>query len=328
MANSEHLEILKAGVEKWNKWRQHSKAITPDLSEASISGFNFSSANLCRVNLHGADLTLSGFSLATFTSADLSEADLSESDFSATDLRAVNFAGANFRGTNFRAADLRGASFRKARVCFTSFADTDLSEVIDLDAVQHDGPSSIGLDTFFASKGKIPHSFLRGAGVPDIFIEWAASLVDNPFEFCSAFISYSSKDLELAERLHADLQSKGVRCWFASENLKIGDKFRPKIDEAIRLHDKLLLLLSENSIASSWVEKEVESAFDRENREKRLVLFPVRLDNSVMESELGWPADIRRTRHIGDFTDWKDHDSYQKAFDRLLRDLKSEKPAK
>jgi hypothetical protein len=34
-------------------------------------------------------------------------------------------------------------------------------------------------------------------------------------------------------------------------------------------------------------------------------------------------AAIKRVRHIGDFTDWKDHDSYRKAFDRLLRDLKA-----
>jgi hypothetical protein len=30
------------------------------------------------------------------------------------------------------------------------------------------------------------------------------------------------------------------------------------------------------------------------------------------------------TRHIGDFTRWKEHDTYQKAFDRLLRDLRVE----
>ena len=43
-----------------------------------------------------------------------------------------------------------------------------------------------------------------------------------------------------------------------------------------------------------------------------------------METNQAWAADIRRTRHIGDFTDRKDHDSYKKAFDRLLRDLQAE----
>jgi hypothetical protein len=30
------------------------------------------------------------------------------------------------------------------------------------------------------------------------------------------------------------------------------------------------------------------------------------------------------TRHIGDFTRWKEHDAYQKALERLLRDLRVE----
>jgi len=32
---------------------------------------------------------------------------------------------------------------------------------------------------------------------------------------------------------------------------------------------------------------------------------------------------MKRTRHIGDFTQWKEHDVYQQAFDRSLRDLKA-----
>jgi hypothetical protein len=64
---------------------------------------------------------------------------------------------------------------------------------------------------------------------------------------------------------------------------------------------------------------------ERERKEKQAVLFPVRLENAVMEIENGWPADIRRTRHIGDFRNWKNHDEYQKAFERLLLDLKADK---
>jgi hypothetical protein len=41
-----------------------------------------------------------------------------------------------------------------------------------------------------------------------------------------------------------------------------------------------------------------------------------------MDIKIGWPPDIKRTRHIGDFKEWKDHDAYQKSFDRLLKDLK------
>jgi len=71
------------------------------------------------------------------------------------------------------------------------------------------------------------------------------------------------------------------------------------------------------------VETEVEAAFERERRDKRLVLFPLRLDDAIKNTQEAWAADVRRTRHIGDFTNWKDHDSYQMALERLIRDLKS-----
>jgi hypothetical protein len=168
--------------------------------------------------------------------------------------------------------------------------------------------------------------FLRGCGLPDVYIRFLPGFGNEPFQLYSAFISYSTKDEALAKRLHTDLQAKGVRCWFVPEDLRIGDKFRTEIDRAIRVHDKLLLLLSVNSLLSDWVEKEVATAFESERRDKRTVLFPVRLDDSIMDALDGWAADIRRTRHIGDFTKWKDHNAYQRAFDRLLRDLKADKP--
>ncbi len=114
-----------------------------------------------------------------------------------------------------------------------------------------------------------------------------------------------------------------MRCWFAPEDLKWGERIRSGIDQAIRLHDKLLLVLSASSVASEWVEYEVETALARERKEQRTILFPIRLDEAVMESPTAWAAHIQRTRHIGDFTSWKDHDAYQKAFTRLLRDLKA-----
>jgi hypothetical protein len=149
------------------------------------------------------------------------------------------------------------------------------------------------------------------------------SLVSNPIEYYSCFISYSSKDEDLAKRLYADLQSNHVRCWFAPEDLKIGAKIRTSIDESIRLHDKLLLILSQYSIASQWIEQEVERALARERKEGKVILFPIRLDQTVMDIEEGWPALVRNTCNIGDFTRWKQHDEYQTAFARLLKDLQA-----
>jgi hypothetical protein len=146
----------------------------------------------------------------------------------------------------------------------------------------------------------------------------------QPIQFYSCFISYSSADREFADGLYADLQAKAVRCWLDHEHLKIGDKIRDSIDVAIRIHDKLMVVLTKDSIASTWVEGEVEAALERERAQKRTVLFPIRLDGAIMATSVAWASHLRRTRHIGDFTRWKDHDAYKKAFDRLLSDLKAD----
>jgi hypothetical protein len=159
--------------------------------------------------------------------------------------------------------------------------------------------------------------------VSDDMITYSKSLVRQPFQYHSCFISYSSWDDALAQRLHADLQDKGVRCWFAPEDLKIGDEFRSRIDESIQVYDRRLIL-SDHSVRSHWDQKEVETASEKEGKENRIVLFPIRIDEAVMESKVSWAAHIRRQRHIGDFQRWEDHDAYQEAFQRLLRDLKAD----
>src|SRR5262245_24754189 len=110
---------------------------------------------------------------------------------------------------------------------------------------------------------------LDRAGVPDNFITFIKSLTGASLEFYSCFISYTSADETFAKRLHADLRGEGVRCWFAPHDVQSGKKLHEQIDEAIRVHDKLLLILSPASINSEWVRMELEKARKRELRENR-----------------------------------------------------------
>jgi len=295
------------------------------LSYASLTNANLTNANLTNANLIGAKLNYADLERANLNYADLERANLNGAHLRNTNLTNAILTNANLNGAHLLHADLHSANLDRAIVVDTSFGGVDLSVVKNLETVRHQGPSTIGIDTIIRSQGKIPEIFLRNAGVPNSIIEAIPSLIGSlsPIDYYSCFISYSSKDQDFAERLYADLQSKGVRCWFAPEDLKIGDKLRLRIDESIRLHDKLLLVLSEYSTASQWVEQEVATALARERKEQRTVLFPIRLDNAIMEIESDWPFLIRNTRHIGDFTHWKKHDDYEKAFDRLLRDLKA-----
>jgi len=257
------------------------------------------------------------------THPDLSRANLINANLSDADL-----SGANLSDANLSLAKLSDTDLSRATVGWTQFTDIDLRTVKGLGTVEHEGPSSIGIDTIYRSKGHIPKAFLRKAGVPEGFLTYMRSLVAHPIEYYTCFISYSSRDQEFAERLYTDLQSKGVRCWFAPEDIKIGDKIRQSIDESIRLYDKLLLILSTHSVASWWVEYEVEKALAKERQEQRTMLFPIRLDEQVIQSTTDWAAHIKETRHIGDFTGWKDHDAYQRGLKRLLRDLQPGTPLK
>jgi hypothetical protein len=316
MANPEHLEILKQGVGVWNTWRTEHKDVLPDFGGADLRGSDLSGADLRDASLSDADLRGANLSGADLDSADLSEADLRDAD-----LRNANLFVADLSG-----ADLSGADFTDVTLAYTTFVDNDLSAVKGLEKAHHETSSGAGIDTIYKSQGNIPEIFLRGCGVPESFIVQMRSLVASTeaIQFYSCFISYSSKDQEFAERLHADLQAKGVRVWFAPHDMKIGARIRPTIDESIRIYDKLLLVLSEASVSSQWVEQEVETALRKERQSGGTVLFPVRLDDTVFEAGEGWPALVKDTRHVGDFTRWKEHDSYREAFDRLLRDLKAE----
>ena len=329
MANQEHLEILRQGVETWNKWRLEHATIQPDLSNADLTDAiliyaNLSEAILSEADLRCTDLSNAALSNADLTDAILSEADLSYTNLSEADLSNANLIGAHLGRANLKEANLNKADLRVATVDGTVFADVDLSAVTGLDTIHHYGPSTIGFDTIYRSHGDIPEAFLKGAGVDDTFIAYIRSLVGKANAYYSCFISYSSKDNAFARRLYNDLQSHNVRCWFAPEDLKWGEKIRTGIYEAIRLHDKLLLILSKDSVASGWVEQEVKTALAREKKEKRTLLFPVRVDRAVFDSPFDWAIEIRHERNIGDFTRWKNHDDYQKAFTRLLRALKTE----
>lgn len=357
------------GIKTWNRWIEENQTVRPDLSSAVLrDAYLFMSdlrgADLSGIYLSGANLGAANLSGACINNANLLNADLAKANLSGMDSNRTNFGGARLSGTNlsnanlvqadlnaanFRWANLRGANLCGANLCnailseavldrtdltetkagFTTFVNVDLSGAKGLETLRHHFPSSIGIDTIYRSKGKIPHIFLRGCGVPDNFIEYMASLVGTGIEFYSLFISYSTKDQEFADRLHADLQAKGVRCWFAPHDMRSGKKLHEQIDEAIRVHDKLLLILSPASMESEWVMTEISKARKREVREGKRVLFPISLcsfhalrDWECFDADTGKDS-AREIREyfIPDFSNWKNHDAYRLAFERLLDDL-------
>jgi hypothetical protein len=254
------------------------------------------------------------------------------------DLAGINLAGVNLTGANLQGSDLSGANFTEANLYvvkltatslsgadltnallgLTEFVRVDLSEVVGLDSTRHASPSTIDLETIYRSKGRIPEAFLRGAGVPEDFITYMRSLVGKAIDYYSCFISYSSQDDDFAQRLYADLQAKNVRCWKFDENAKWGEPVWGEIDTAIRHYDKLVVICSQHSLESPPVIREIERALQKEDREHRNVLFPIRIDDYLFDQ---WQhprkADVV-SKVIGDFRGVNDLATYAKAFPRFL----------
>jgi hypothetical protein len=116
--------------------------------------------------------------------------------------------------------------------------------------------------------------------------------------------------------------------------MKRGRELFEQIDHQIRVHDKLLLVLSEESIRSEWVLTEIRRARRAEERDGKRKLFPIRLlsmeelrDWVCIDPDTGQDLAVEiRKYFIPDFARWKDHDAFEAEFGKLLRDMKDEKP--
>jgi len=302
-----------------------------NLSDTSLSGCDLSGADL-----GGADLSRADLSGVELRAADLSEADLNHAILIDADLQKANLSGAQLdstflRGANLSGADLSDARFVHAVTAATVWANVDLSTVAGLESIIHLGASTIGIDTLVKSKGRVPELFLRSCGVSKEIIESILPRArQGAIDFYSSFISYSHQDEDFAMRLHSRLQQEGLQVWYAPKDVRGGQKIHEQISDAIRMHDKLLLVLSEHSIASNWVEHEIRQTLKAEKEECGRKLFPIRLvDMGKIKTWKCFSADEGRDLaeevreyYIADFSDWKDDDAFEAMFGRLLRDLR------
>jgi hypothetical protein len=105
MMNQEHLNILKQGVDTWNKWREEHSDIMPILF-----GANLSNSNLSGVNFRGAYLVDAFLRGATLRGANLSGALLSRADLWGANLSDANLSGANLDGATLIRTNLSRAT--------------------------------------------------------------------------------------------------------------------------------------------------------------------------------------------------------------------------
>lgn len=319
MANLENASLVEADLD------------SADLQSVNLRNANLLDADLSKVNLNGADLTG-----ANLINVDLSNANLYNSIFTNASL-----FGADLGGTRFDLTNLLGATFTKSVFGRTIIGAVDLSKTIGLEETNHSEASILSASAMQISRGMVSEKFLRGCGLSDWEVESAKlyrpdfsneeinkvlyKIYDlrgqQPLQISPLFISYSHGDNAFVDKLEEFLNDKGIRFWRDIHDATSG-RLEKQIDRAIRQNPTVVLILSENSIKSDWVQHEAHKARELEKETGRDVLCPVALDDSWKNSS--WPQRIMeqvKEYNILDFSKWHDDEKFNNTFKKLIGGL-------
>ena len=74
------------------------------------------------------------------------------------------------------------------------------------------------------------------------------------------FLSYSAKDRDWVSQFAVALEKAGVHPWFDVSQLRLGELWREKMEEALRDSRTLVVILTPNSVDNPWMFFEVGAA--------------------------------------------------------------------
>ncbi len=97
------------------------------------------------------------------------------------------------------------------------------------------------------------------------------------------FISYSTKDKQMANAVCHYLEQEKIRCWIAPRDVKPGANFAAEIVDAIPQSKIMLLILSKSSNSSKQVLREMEIAVNND-----LVVIPLRIEDIVPTGSMSY----------------------------------------
>jgi hypothetical protein len=173
--------------------------------------------------------------------------------------------------------------------------------------------------------------FLINNSIGDKFIDVYWKILSETSEgYESVFISYSMRDQQFADFLYDKLHHSGIRAWYAPKEMEGGKTVIEQVRSAIHTHDRVLLVLSKNSLGSNWVSNEIRLAYKREREGAQRVLFPIRLVSfdelrewELLDADVGVDlAHHVRSYFIPDFSAWPDRESSEHEIRRLVKALK------
>lgn len=96
------------------------------------------------------------------------------------------------------------------------------------------------------------------------------------------FLSHNHNDKPFVRELASYLRDYGIDMWVDEGEMKIGDSLIEKVGKPIKENAFVGVVISRHSVISSWVEKELQIAFQREIREERVVVLQILIDDSEL----------------------------------------------
>lgn len=196
MANKKHVEILKNGVDYWNKWRKEIPFHTLidltgiDLEGYDLRGRNFRGVDLSNASLKAAALTEVDFAGAKLNGANLIKADLRNAYLGGAHLKGVDISGALIQGANFDEADLREAQIFDANLDSADLSYANLDSAILADSIIFDASfvssnlhkadlTNVKLNRADLSNAGLNSANLKGAILKDAILQKASLIEAN-----------------------------------------------------------------------------------------------------------------------------------------------------
>ena len=93
------------------------------------------------------------------------------------------------------------------------------------------------------------------------------------------FISHSSVDKPFVRKLVDDLKKQDIPVWFDEQQIAVGDSIVAKINDGLSNSLYIVAVLSKASVASGWVQNELNYATMQAATNKSVVILPILLDD-------------------------------------------------
>jgi len=329
-----------------------------DLREADLTNALLYGANMRGADLRGTDLSGADLDRAVLSDANLAGANLSGANLQRTSLIGASLAGANLTGANFSGADLvrsdltdallidadmfqtriwgcgmNGADLSSAALGYTVFQDCDLRNVVGLERVRHDAPSTIGVDTLYRSGGELPSAFLSGAGVPGSVAALQEAISAAGVSLGEYYISCRDEDEEFARKLSTDLENMGITTWVFSQRVRgnalvsrLSSSDQEEIERWLRNYDKLIVVASSRAIEHETILNDITAGRDKQQAADRWLLYFVAPDGGLMSPSGRAARNMAAENVVFDLRP-DDEATYQAELARLAEALRQDQPA-